>query len=76
MDVNLLFLVLIVVVALIAFGAVRFDLLVARWRELVSRPDALPEAPPAAPPMPHGSGLRPHEAPAQRPGFHRSGRRH
>lgn len=72
---SLTWLLLIVVAALIVAGATRFDVLAARWRELFGRPPTMPDAPPASP-TPHGLGLRPHDAPVQRPGFHRSGRRH
>jgi hypothetical protein len=75
MDPNLLLLVLVVVVALLAFGAVRFDLLVARWRDVFKGPPPPHDAPPA-PRWTSTTGLHPHEGPARKPAFHRSGRRH
>lgn len=76
---NLTWLLLILAVALIALGALRFDVLVARWRELTGRPRSPGEAPPASPAaerVPGNPGLHPHAAPAHKPDFHRSGRRH
>lgn len=75
MDPNLLLLVLIVAVALLAFGAVRFDLLAARWREIIKGPPAPHDAPPA-PRWTPANGLHPHDGPVHKPAFHRSGRRH
>ncbi|HEY1132544.1 MAG TPA: hypothetical protein VGF12_24265 [Roseateles sp.] len=76
---NLTWLLLILAVALIALGALRFDVLVARWRELTGRPPGVGKAPPPDPgtePQPGSTGLRPHAAPPHKPDFHRSGRRH
>lgn len=76
---NLTWLLLILAVALIALGALRFDMLVARWRELMGRPRNPGEAPPAGPAverLPGNPGPHPHAAPAHKPDFHRSGRRH
>lgn len=75
MDPNLLLLVLMVLVALIAFGAVRFDLLASQWREAFKSPPPPRDAPPA-PTWTPASGLRPHDAPIHKPAYHRSGRRH
>jgi len=75
MDPTLLLLLLIVAVACIAFGAVRFDLLAARWRDAFKGPPPPPHAPPA-PRRTAATGLRPHEAPVHKPAFHRSGHRH
>lgn len=75
MDPNLLLLVLLVVVALIAFGAVRFDLLAASWREAFRGPPPAHDAPPA-PRRTASTGFRPHDAPVHKPAFHRSGHRH
>ncbi|HEY8876300.1 MAG TPA: hypothetical protein VIN03_01980 [Roseateles sp.] len=75
MDPNMLLLVLVVVVALIAFGAVRFDLLAARWREVFKGPPPPHDAPPAQRHTP-STGFRPHDAPVHKPAFHRSGHRH
>lgn len=76
---NLTWLLLILAVALIALGALRFDVLVARWRELVGRPPGagtpLPPDPAIEPP-PGNPGPNPHAAPPHKPDFHRSGRRH
>ena len=76
---NLSWLLLILVVALLVLGALRFDVLVARWRELVGRPahagDAQPPGP-AVERLPDNTGLHPHQAPPHKPDFHRSGRRH
>lgn len=73
---TLTWLLLILAVALIALGALRFDVLVARWRELVGKPAVAPEASPVVDRVPGNPGLHPHAAPAHKPGFHRSGRRH
>ena len=70
---------LILAVALIVLGALRFDVLVARWRELLGRPAAGREPPPAGPlveQLPENRGPQPHAAPPRKPDFHRSGRRH
>lgn len=70
---------LILAVTLLALGALRFDVLLARWRELVGHtPPAghVPPVPPGSEPAPHSTGLHPHGAPTHKPGFHRSGRRH
>lgn len=75
MDPTLTWLLLIVVAALIVVGATRFDLLAARWRELLGNAPAVRDAPPAAP-APQSQGFRPHDAPVHKPAFHRSGRRH
>lgn len=76
---SLSWLLLILAVALIALGALRFDMLVARWRELVGQPGAGRQPPPDGPlveQLPQNPGLHPHAAPARKPGFHRSGKRH
>lgn len=76
---TLTWLLLILAVALIALGALRFDMLVARWRELMGQPQAGQEPPRAGPiveQLPENPGLHPHAAPARKPGFHSSGRRH
>lgn len=73
---TLTWLLLILAVALIALGALRFDVLVARWRELVGKPALTPEAGPVVDHVPGNRGLHPHAAPPHKPGFHRSGRRH
>lgn len=76
---NLTWLLLILAVALIALGALRFDVLVARWRELVGRPSGMGKVPPpdlAVEPPPDNPGPRAHAAPPHKPDFHRSGRRH
>ena len=76
---TLTWLLLILAVALIALGALRWDMLVARWRELVGSPRTGVEPPPAGPvveTLPAHAGLQPHTAPVHKPGFHRSGRRH
>ncbi len=76
---SLTWLLLILAVALIALGALRFDVLVARWRELMGHPVAGREPPPGRPlveQLPENPGLHPHAAPPAKPPFHRSGRRH
>ncbi|MFT7776149.1 hypothetical protein [Roseateles sp.] len=76
---NMTWLLLILAVALIALGALRFDVLLARWRELTGRQPGVGGAPPpdpAAERQPGNTGLRPHAAPTHKPDFHRSGRRH
>ncbi|KQV52684.1 hypothetical protein ASC95_07630 [Pelomonas sp. Root1217] len=78
MDPNLTWLLLIAAVALIAiiaFGAVRLDLLAAQWREVFGQPPLPHDAPPA-PRRTSAPGFTPHEAPLHKPAFHRSGRRH
>lgn len=76
---NLTWLLLILAVALFVLGALRFDMLVARWRELMGRSRNAGEVPPADPAVdqpPGNPGLHPHATPAHKPDFHRSGRRH
>ena len=70
---------LILAVALFVLGALRFDLIVARWRELMGRPGNPGDTPPDGPlveTLPPNTGLRPHDAPTAKPGCHRSGHRH
>lgn len=74
METPLTWLLLLLAVVLILFGAMRFDLLAARWRNAL-RPPSPHDAPKAAPPTPD-PGLRPHAAPQRKPPYHRSGRRH
>jgi len=73
---TLTWLLLIFAAALLALGVLRFDVLVARWRELFGAPPAPPPAPLGHAPTPDKPGPRPHDAPPRKPGFHRSGRRH
>ena len=76
---SLTWMLLILAVALFVLGALRFDLIATRWRELMGRPDHLGDAPPDGPlveTLPLNTGLHPHAAPANKPGFHRSGHRH
>lgn len=76
---NLTWLLLILAVAILVLGALRFDVLVARWRELTGRPAGVGAVPPAGPEVervPGNPGLHPHAVPPHKPGFHRSGRRH
>lgn len=76
---SLTWLLLILAVALIALGALRVDVLVARWRELMGQPVAGREPPAGGPlveQLPENPGLHPHAAPPAKPPFHRSGRRH
>lgn len=76
---SLTWLLLILAVALFVLGAMRFDLIAARWRELMGRPRNAGDVPPAGPlteEVPPNTGLHPHTAPAHKPDFHRSGRRH
>ncbi|MDG0856822.1 hypothetical protein [Roseateles puraquae] len=73
---NFTWLLLIAAAALLVIGALRWDLLVARWRELTGFDRQPAEAPPALDRVPGNPGLRPHAAPVHKPGFHRSGRRH
>lgn len=75
MDPILTWLLLIAAAVLIVFGATRFDLLAARWREAFGDPPPPHDAPPA-PRWTPSPGLRPHDAPVHKPAFHRSGRRH
>ncbi len=75
MDPTLTWLLVIAAAALIVFGAVRFDLLAARWHDLFATPRVPHDAPPSPRRSP-GPALRRHEAPVHKPAFHRSGRRH
>lgn len=69
-------LLLILAAALIVFSALRFDVLIARWREL-TRPRADARDGPPTPASPPAPGLHPHQAPpGHKPDFHRSGKRH
>lgn len=67
-------LALLVVVIAFAAAVLRFDVLLARWRELFPPADTLSPGTGHAPP-PQGEGLHPHAAPVQRPPIHRSGKR-
>jgi hypothetical protein len=76
---SLTWLLLILATALFVLGALRMDLIVARWRELMGRPLSADKAPPAGPlveEVPRDIGPHPQTARANKPGFHRSGRRH
>jgi hypothetical protein len=76
MNPTLTWLLLLAVAVLIVAGAVRFDLLSISWRAATG---SAPKPPHNAPPAPRWrptSGFQPHDAPAHRPAFHRSGRRH
>lgn len=75
MDPTLTWLLVIAAAALIVFGATRFDVLAARWREVFGDPPPPHDAPPA-PRWTAAQGLRPHAAPVHKPAFHRSGKRH
>jgi hypothetical protein len=76
MDPTLSWLLLIAVAVLILAGAVRFDWLVLRWRDLLRR--GVPADETVPPPRGSaGTGFRPNDPPQpHRPAFHRSGRRH
>lgn len=74
MDPTLTWLLVLAAAALIVFGAVRFDLLAARWRQVFDAPPPH-DAPPTARRTAR-DGFRPHAAPVHKPAFHRSGRRH
>ncbi|MEO6279914.1 hypothetical protein [Roseateles sp.] len=74
MDPTLTWLLLIAAIVLIVVGATRFDLLAARWRDAFGEPP--PHDAPPAPRWTPAQGLKHHEAPVQKPAFHRSGRRH
>ena len=73
---TLTWLLLIGAVALLVIGALRWDLLVARWRELTAPRQATPQAPPAVDRITGHVGLHPHPAPIHKPAYRRSGRRH
>lgn len=76
MDPTLTWLLVLAAAALIVFGAVRFDVLALRWRD-IRRPN--PPEPRDAPPARRWTaahGPQPHAAPIHRPAFHRSGKRH
>lgn len=73
---TLTWLLLIAVVAVFVIGALRFDLLAARWRELMAPRQEAQASPPAVDRVHAHTGLQPHAAPAHKPDFHRSGRRH
>ncbi len=72
---SLSWLLLILALALVALGALRWDLLVARWRELTATAPAVREPPPSGPARPE-PGPQAHEAPPRKPAIHRSGKRH
>ncbi|MCE4540165.1 hypothetical protein LXT12_23205 [Pelomonas sp. P7] len=77
MDPTLSWLLLIAVAVLILAGAVRFDWLALRWRELLRRASPPDDGMPPPPRGSAGTGFKPHDAPPpHRPAFHRSGRRH
>jgi hypothetical protein len=73
---TLTWLLLIAAVGLLVIGALRFDLLAARWRDGVLPREMPPQAPPAVDRLSGHPGLQPHAAPVRKPAFHRSGRRH
>ncbi|RZL38522.1 MAG: hypothetical protein EOP35_05615 [Rubrivivax sp.] len=76
---SLTWLLLILAIALFVLGAVRFDLVLARWRELMGAPQIVRHAPPVEAVVerpPHNIGPQPQAARVNKPGFHRSGRRH
>ena len=75
MDPALTWLLVLAAATLIVFGAVRFDLLAARWRDVFRGAPPPHDAPPA-PRWTPAQGFRPHDAPQHKPAFHRSGRRH
>lgn len=75
MDPTLTWLLVLVAAALIVFGAVRFDVLAARWRGMFGGSPPPHDAPPS-PRWNPAPGFKPHDAPAHKPAFHRSGRRH
>lgn len=72
---SLTWMLLILAAALIIIGALRFDVLMARWREIFKAAPVVREPPPATP-LQSNAGLHPHAAPPQKPAFHRSGKRH
>ena len=72
---TLTWLLLIGAVTLLAVGALRWDLLVARWREFTAARRAVPLAPPAVDRVTGHTGLHPHPAPVHKPAYRRSGRR-
>ena len=76
MDLTLTWLLLLAAAVLILFGAVRFDLLSARWREVMGRESPPPHDAPPAPRWTATQGFQPHDAPVHKPAFHRTGRRH
>jgi hypothetical protein len=61
--------------ALLVLGALRFDVLVARWRQLFGAQPAVREPPPEHG-HPPAAGLKPHDSRVQKPSIHRSGKRH
>ncbi|RTL34651.1 MAG: hypothetical protein EKK53_25640 [Burkholderiales bacterium] len=73
---TLTWLLLIAAVALLVIGALRWDLLVARWRELATPRPGTPQAPSAVDHRADHAGLHPHAAPVHKPALRRSGRRH
>jgi hypothetical protein len=73
---TLTWLLLIGAVALLVTGALRWDVLVARWRELTDAQRRAPQPPPAVDGVTGHPGLHPHAAPIHKPAYRRSGRRH
>lgn len=67
---------LLLVVVGIALALVRFDVLVARWRELTAPTADVRQPPPEHPVRPTHAGMHPHAGPSHRPAIHRSGKRH
>jgi hypothetical protein len=77
MDPTLTWLLLIAAAVLIVVGAVRFDLLSITLRNVIGSAHSPPHNAPPSPRRRPVSGLQPHDdAPAHKPAFHRSGRRH
>lgn len=73
---SMTWLLLILAAALIVVSALRFDVLIARWRELTRPKGDARDAPPAHA-SPPAAGMHPHDAPTgHKPDYHRSGRRH
>ncbi|MFG6414521.1 hypothetical protein ACG02S_11510 [Roseateles sp. DC23W] len=75
MDPTLTWLLVLAAAVLMLFSAVRFDLLAARWRDILRTPPPPRDAPPAPRSLPVPR-FQPHDAPVHKPAFHRSGRRH
>lgn len=74
---SLNWLLLILAVALFAVGALRFDVLAARWRQLFGAPRAVRQTAGGqpAPPAPPAAGKLTHPTPAAKPAIRRSGKR-
>lgn len=71
---SLTWMLVLLAVALIVIGAMRWEVFAARWRQLMGGPPPVRQPPPE-PPGPPDAGMHPHAAPPRKREIHRSGRR-